>query len=76
MTIRFLDKLADREIDGLPPANDSDARLPAHNAQAAYFARKLAENALAAAEAAEQCCAKIERKLVRRRLHTIRGGLP
>ena len=59
-----LEKLAVREIDGLPPANDP--RLPAHNAQAAYFARKLAENALAAAEAAEQPCAKIERKLLRK----------
>jgi hypothetical protein len=76
MTIRLLDHLADREIGNLPPADESDARLPAHDAWAVYFARKLAENALTAAEAAEQRWVKIERKLLRRRLYTIRGGPP
>ena len=60
-----------------PPAiNLNDARLPAHNAQQAYFARKLAENAPAAVEAAEARLAGLEKKLLRRRMRVVDGDGP
>ena len=61
-----------------PPINLNDERLPAHNVQQAYFARKLVENAMEAVEAAEARLAglekRLQRRLQRRKVRSIRGG--
>jgi hypothetical protein len=59
-----------------PPVNLNDARLPVHNAQAAYFARRMVETVLEAVEAAEARMAKIEKEFQRQQMRTIRGGRP